>query len=162
MYLFDSNAFMEAARLYYSFSIAPGYWDWLVEKHEAGEIASISSVYDEITAGEGGLVKWAKDPALDGFWLPDSKESILATAELAAWANHAERPFKQAAVDEFMGSADLRLAAQASALGATVVTRETADPNCRKRVKLPDAAKAVGVKCVQPFVAYEQLGLTLF
>jgi predicted nucleic acid-binding protein len=161
MYLFDSNAFMEAARLYYSFNIAPGYWDWLVEKHKANEIASITSVYDEITAGEGDLVDWAKDSALDGFWLPDTDQSIVATAELAAWANHADRPFRQSAVDEFMGSADLRLAAQASAIGATVVTRETSEPGCKKRVKLPDAAKAVGVKCVQPFVAYERLGLTL-
>lgn len=161
MYLFDSNAFMEAARLYYSFNIAPGYWDWLVEMHEVGEVASIAAVYDEITAGEGGLVDWANDPALDGFWLPDTDKSIVSAAELAAWANDAERPFRQSAVDEFMGSADLRLAAQACALGATVVTRETSEPGCKKRVKLPDAAKAVGVKCVQPFIAYEKLGLTL-
>jgi len=161
MHLLDANAFMEASRLYYSFKIAPGYWQWLIEKFEAGQIASVEAVYDEIKAGAGELVAWAKDPALNGFWLPDTVASIAATSDLAAWAAHPDRPFKQAAVDEFMASADLRLAAQASAIGATVVTRETSDPACKKRVKLPDAAKAVGVKCVQPFVAYESLGLTL-
>lgn len=161
MHLMDANAFMEASRLYYSFKIAPGYWDWLIEKFEAGELASIEAVYNEITAGSGDLVMWAKDPALDGFWLPDTAESIAATGHLAAWAAHPDRLFKQAAVDEFMASADLRLAAQASAIGATVVTRETSDPGCKKRVKLPDAANSIGVTCIQPFVAYERLGLTL-
>jgi hypothetical protein len=161
MHLLDANAFMEASRLYYSFRIAPGYWDWLVEKFEAGEIASVEAVYDEIKAGSGDLVTWAKDPAIDGFWLPDTAASVAATGYLATWANHPDRPFKQAAVDEFMASADLRLAAQACAIGATVVTRETSDPGCKKRVKLPDAAKSVGVHCIQPFVAYERLGLTL-
>lgn len=161
MHLLDANAFMEASRLYYSFRIAPGYWDWLVEKSEAGEIASVEAVYDEITAGSGDLVTWAKDSTLDGFWLPDTAASIAATGDLATWAAHPDRPFKQAAVDEFMASADLRLAAQASAIGATVVSRETSDPGCKKRVKLPDAAKSVGVSCIQPFVAYERLGLTL-
>lgn len=61
----------------------------------------------------------------------------------------------------FMASADLRLAAQASVLGATIVTREAPDPGCKKRVKLPDAARSVGVTCIQPFVAYERLGLML-
>ena len=161
MHLLDANAFMEASRLYYSFQIAPGYWDWLVDRFNAGEIASVEAVYEEITAGSGDLVDWAKDSALDGFWLPDTAESVAVIADLATWAAHPDRPFKQAAVDEFMASADLRLAAQASTLGATVVTRETPDPACKKRVKLPDAAKAVGVDCVQPFVAYERLGLSL-
>lgn len=159
MHLLDANAFMEASRLYYSFQIAPRYWDWLVDKFNEGEIASVEAVYDEITAGTGDLVAWAKAPALSGFWLPDTADSIAATADLATWAAHADRPFKQSAVDEFMASADLRLAAQAHVPGATVVTRETSDPACKKRVKLPDAAKSVGVTCVQPFVAYERLGL---
>lgn len=161
MILLDANAFMEASRLYYSFRIAPGYWGWLVEKFEAGEVASIEAVYDEISAGHGDLVEWAKHPALDGFWMPDTAESLAAAGGLAEWAAHPNRPFKQAAVEEFMASADLRLAAQACSMGATVATRETSDPGCRKRVKLPDAAGAVGVDCVQPFVAYERLGLTL-
>lgn len=161
MHLLDANAFMEASRLYYSFRIAPGYWDWLVEQFKVGKIYSVEAVYDEIAVGTGDLVNWAKEPALNGFWLPDTAESIAVTRNLATWASHPDRPYKQSGVDEFMASADLRLAAQASALGATVVTRETPDAACKKRVKLPDAAKAVGVECIQPFVAYERLGLTL-
>ena len=161
MFLLDANALMEASRLYYSFKIAPGYWDWLVARFEAGQIASVEAVFDEIAAGTGDLVSWAKDGALDGFWLPDTNDSVAATGDLATWAAHPDRPYKQSAVDEFMASADLRLTAQAAALGATVVTRETSDPGCKRRVKLPDAAKAFHVPCVQPFSIYEQLGLSL-
>lgn len=53
MHLLDANAFMEASRLYYSFQIAPRYWEWLVDKFNEGEIASVEAVYDEITAGTG-------------------------------------------------------------------------------------------------------------
>ena len=161
MYLIDSNAFMEASRLYYSFRLAPGYWEWLAQQFEAGEMASVEAVYDEITRGSGELTIWAKNPAHKQFWLPDTSDSLAAIATLATWAAHPDRGFKQSAVDEFMSSADLRLLAQASVLGATVVTREISDPRCKKRVKLPDAAMAVGVRCVQPFIAYEELGLTL-
>lgn len=161
MLLLDANAFMEASRFYYSFRIAPGYWNWLVTQFEAGNVASVESVYAEIKVGHGELVSWAKDPALSGFWLPDTADSVAATIDLANWAAHPDRPFKQSAVDEFMDSADLQLAAHARAIGATVVTRETSDPNCKKRVKLPDAASAVGVACIQPFQAYERLGLKL-
>lgn len=161
MYLLDANAFMEASRLYYSFKIAPGYWSWLVARFQAGQISSVEAVYDEITAGKDELVTWAKGGSLGGFWLPDTEDSLASAADVATWATHEDRPFKQSAVDEFMASADLRLAAQAAALGATVVTRETSDPACKKRVKLPDAALALGVQCLQPFAVYEQLGLSL-
>lgn len=161
MHLFDSNVFMEASRLYYSFGIAPGYWQWLIAKALTGEIGSVGAVYDEIAAGAGDLVTWADDPGLSDFWLPDTTDSLSAIGALATWANDPAPPFKQSAVDEFMDSADLRLVAQASAIGATIVTRETSDPQCKKRVKIPDAASAVGVQCVQPFIAYQQLGLSL-
>ena len=36
MYLMDSNAFMEANRLYYAFDLAPGFWDWLGASSLAG------------------------------------------------------------------------------------------------------------------------------
>lgn len=160
MHLLDANAFIEASRFYYAFDLAPGYWSWLGDSKLSVTLASIQAVKDEITSGNDALVDWAKRMP-NGFWLPDTPESIAVLQDAATWANDAARPFTQAAVDEFMASADLRLVAQASAVGATVVTRETSDPNCKKRVKLPDACGAMGVRCVQPFEAYRSLGLRL-
>lgn len=160
MHLLDANAFIEASRFYYAFDLAPAYWDWLQDPAHEGTLASIEAVKDEITSGDDALVEWAKRMP-EGFWLPISEESLAALTVAAAWAADPARPFTQAAVDEFMGSADLQLVAQAMALEATVVTRETADPNCKRRVKLPDACAAMGVQCVQPFDAYRALGLRL-
>lgn len=60
MYLMDSNTFMEANRLYYAFDIAPGFWDWLGDSSLSGQVASVDAVKDEITAGSGDLVDWAR------------------------------------------------------------------------------------------------------
>lgn len=55
----------------------------------------------------------------------------------------------------------LYLIAQCWADGATLVTRETADPNCKRRVKIPDVCNAFGILCTDPFDAYRQLGMRL-
>jgi len=159
MYLIDANAFIEASRHYYSFKLAPGYWNWLHAQGTAGKINSIQAVYDEISGGGDPLSEWVKLNTPPAFWLPEDDRSADAMREVVAWAVTKKPAFKQAAIDEFMASADLRLVAQAKALGATIVTREVSSPDAIKRVKMPDAAAAVGVPCVQPFVAYEALGL---
>jgi hypothetical protein len=58
--LLDANAFMEASRLYYNFDIAPGFWDWLEGPSLTAQVASVQAIKDEITAGTGQLVTWAK------------------------------------------------------------------------------------------------------
>lgn len=160
MHLLDANAFMEANRLYYAFDIAPGFWTWLSDPSLAGQVASIDAIRDEITAGSGELVEWAR--ALSStFWLPDSEDVVTAMTELAAWSTDPSRSFRQAAVDEFLGSADLKLVAHAAAVGATVVTRERSEPESRKKIKIPDVCIAFGVDWADPFSAYRSLGMRL-
>ncbi len=160
MHLLDANAFMEANRLYYAFDIAPGFWTWLGDPALAGQVASIDAVKDEIKAGTGDLVDWAR--ALPGnFWIADSAGSLAAMTELAAWAADPARLFRQDAVDEFLGSADLRLIAQAMATGAAVVTREQPAPDSKKKIKIPDACNAFGVSWTDPFSLYRALGMRL-
>jgi len=159
MYLIDANAFIEASRHYYSFNLAPRYWNWLHEQSVAGTIGSIQAVYEEISDGEDELSRWVRENTPGEFWLPEDDDSVAAIGELAAWAVGPTREFTQSAIDEFMASADLRLVAQAKAMNASVITREVASPDSKKRVKLPDAAATIGVSCVQPFQAYERLGL---
>lgn len=160
MYLLDANAFMEANRHYYAFDIAPGFWTWLEDPGLAGQVASIQAVRKEITAGSGELVDWAKRlPAT--FWLPDTADVVGAMTQLSEWANSPDRQYTQAAVTEFMGSADLSLIAHAMASGATVVTREQSAPDAKKIIKIPDACNAFGVTWTDPFATYRSLGLQL-
>jgi hypothetical protein len=160
MFLLDANAFMEASRLYYGFDIAPGFWDWLGDPTLAGQVASVQVIKDEITAGTGQLVTWAKGLPPD-FWLQETDDTVSAMTDLSIWAADSARPYSRAAVNEFLGSADLRLIAHASAIGATVVTREQPGPDSKKSVKIPEACDATGVIWTDPFSAYRSLGLRL-
>lgn len=160
MYLLDANAFMEANRLYYAFDIAPGFWTWLGDPSHAGQIASIEAVKDEISAGTGDLVEWARArPAT--FWLTEHEDTLAAMTELVSWAADPSRQFRQDAVDEFLGSADLKLISHAMASGATVVTREQPAPDSKKKVKIPDTCNAFNVAWTDPFSLYRALGLRL-
>lgn len=160
MYLLDANAFMEANRLYYAFDIAPGFWTWLGDSSLAGQVASIEAVKDEITAGTGDLVGWARArPAT--FWLADTNDVLVAMRELAAWAANPARQYRQEAIDEFLDSADYRLIAHAIATGATVVTREQPAPDAKKKIKIPDVCDAFDVAWTDPFSLYRALGMRL-
>ena len=68
-YLLDSNVFIQARNLHYGFDFCPAFWDWLVEQNDAGKVASIDKVADELRAGDDELAKWAEDRG-DGFFLP--------------------------------------------------------------------------------------------
>lgn len=160
MYLMDSNAFMEANRLYYAFDIAPGFWEWLGDPSLVGQVGSIDAVKDEITAGHGDLVDWARARP-STFWLADTDAVVTAMAKLSAWATDPSRQYRQEAVDEFLDSADYKLIAHAMADGATVVTREQPAPESKKKIKIPDVCHAFGVAWTDPFSLYRALGMRL-
>lgn len=160
MYLLDTNAFIEASRLYYAFDIVPGFWTWLGDSARTDQVASIEAVRDEITAGTGDLVNWARarPPA---YWQTDSQSVLSAMRELATWATDPARQYRQEAIDEFLDSADLKLIAHAMANGATTVTREQPAPESKKKIKIPDACNAFGVAWIDPFSLYRTLGMRL-
>lgn len=160
MYLMDSNAFMEANRLYYAFDLAPGFWDWLGGSSLAGQVASIDAVKDEITAGSGDLVDWARARP-SAFWLTDTSAVVAAMTQLSAWATNPARQYRQEAIDEFLDSADYKLIAHAMATDATVVTREQPAPDSKKKIKIPDVCNAFGVVWTDPFSLYRTLGMRL-
>lgn len=160
MYLFDANAFMEASRLYYAFAIAPGFWTWLGDPAHTGQVASIDAVKDEITAGTGDLVDWARArPA--AFWLADTADIVAAMTEIAAWVTSPDRRYRQEAIDDFLDSADYALIAHAMAAGATLVTREQPAPDAKRKVKIPDVCDAFDVAWSDPFSVYRTLGMRL-
>lgn len=158
MLLFDSNVLIEASRLYYSVQIAPTFWDWLGEQHRLGNIASVQQVRKEINDGKHWHLRhWAA--ALPGsFWLTPGGATRSLT-ELAAWVTDPKRPYTQAARNEFLNIADYFIVAVAHAGGHEVVTREHGDANSKKRVLIPDACNAMGVRHREPFSVFRELGL---
>jgi hypothetical protein len=159
MHLFDSNTFMEAARLYYGLDLAPGFWEWLVSDGMRDQIASIEAVKEEITDGTGELVDWAESIPPD-FWRPITERTLESASALSEWAADPSRNYTQAAVDDFLSKADYWLVAEAMAARAPS-TREGSSPESKKRIMIPDACAAFGVQVAQPFPVYAMLGLRL-
>lgn len=47
-YVLDTNVLTQANRVYYSFDIAPAFWDFLITSAKSVEIVSVDRVFDEI------------------------------------------------------------------------------------------------------------------
>jgi hypothetical protein len=60
-YLLDANTFIEAKNRYYNMTVCPAYWQWVLQKYAAHEVASIAMVGDELRLGNDELAQWAKD-----------------------------------------------------------------------------------------------------
>lgn len=71
------------------------------------------------------------------------------------------RVYTPTAKAEFASVADSWIIAEALSQSLTIITRETPDPSCKRRVKIPDACNAVGVKFCDLNTAFRNLGITI-
>ena len=62
---------------------------------------------------------------------------------------------------DFVSVADSWLIAEGLSQSMTIITNETPDPQCKKRVKIPDACIAVGVKYCDLNTVFRTLGITI-
>lgn len=148
MYLLDANVFIEAKNRYYSFDIAPGFWEWLDNMLGQDIACSIDAVFEELSAGEDELAEWAHGHK--SFFREVDEKATVHFAELSQWA--ASQNFTPAALANFTGNnADYLLIAYAKGHDLSVVSHEQSNPSSRKRVLIPDACKAVGVRSVDTF-----------
>ena len=146
-YLLDSDVFIQAKNLHYGLDFCPAFWDWLIAANAKGLVFSTEKVGDEILAGADDLSTWAGARG-GGFFLKPDAAMLKALATVSSWAtgqNH-----EPAAISTFLQVADFYLVAHALAHGHTVVTHEVAAASSKK-IKIPNACIAVGVKCVSPY-----------
>lgn len=151
-YLLDSDVFMQAKNLHYGFDFCPAFWEWLIQHNAAGRVYSIEKVGDEIEAGTDLLADWAGDRG-DAFFLRPDAAVLPALAVVSRWAT--SQHYDAAAVNLFLQVADYYLVAHALAHQHVVVTHEKAAPQAKK-IKIPTACIALGIKCMTP---YEMLRL---
>jgi hypothetical protein len=57
-YVLDANVFIEAARRYYAFDIAPAFWQALINFASSGRVISIDRVKAELDRGNDELTEW--------------------------------------------------------------------------------------------------------
>ncbi len=153
-YLLDSDVLISAKRNHYRMPVCPGFWEWILKAHLAGVVFSIKKVQDELKAMKDALADWAKRNP--DFFLPPDNQVTAELASVSSWATNQQ--YRSEAVGEFFGSADYWLVAHAKAKGLIVVTHEVSEPNSKRRIKIPDACKALGVSWTNPFEMLEDQG----
>lgn len=146
-YLLDSDVFIQAKNLHYSFDFCPAFWDWITASHEQGTVFSIEKVRGELIAGDDELATWAK-ARHNGFFLPPDSAILPSLAAVSAWAGNGA--YEPAAVSTFLQVADYYLVAHAHAHAFTVVTHEVAAQTVKK-IKIPNACIGLGVTVMSPY-----------
>ena len=148
MYLLDANVFITAKNTHYGLDFAPAFWDWIAQAHAGGTVFTIDEVKKELDAGADELKTWAKAQPASFFVKPDATTTPYLKP-LSDWVNASD--FTPAAKAEFLNSPDYFLVAQARGLGYTLVTHEKSEPESKKKVKIPDACIALGVRSCLPW-----------
>ncbi|HUJ14372.1 MAG TPA: DUF4411 family protein [Thermoanaerobaculia bacterium] len=146
-YLLDANVFIQAKNLHYGLDFCPAFWDWLIDRHNAGVVYSVEKVSGELIAGADELAQWAASLPAAFFLTPDPSVAPSLTT-VSRWATSGQ--YEPAAISTFLQVADYYLVAQAHAGGYTVVTHERPSATTR-RIKIPDACIGVGVAFMTPF-----------
>jgi|SRR6056297_1001740 len=158
MYVVDASVFIQAANSYYAFDLVPRFWSWL-ESRVATDLFTVIPVRDEILAQNDQLSEWlvsVDDPswvfAVDG----DGTQLQMPTI-----AKHCvDHGYKPAGISKFLSGADPWVIACAMENNWVVVTHEIAQPETRKRVKMPDVCNELGVPNILVFDMLRQLGFS--
>jgi len=157
-FLLDTNTLIQAKNDYYAFSICPGFWDWLDVANADGTMHSIEPVLQELREGNDDLTHWA-NARPSSFFLPVDSAAAASLPRVVQWVQAAD--FRDDAKREFLAKADPILIAYALAHGNTLATHEVHIEGERRKVKIPTACRALGVKCVRTFQMLTSEGVRL-
>ncbi|MCF0178309.1 MAG: DUF4411 family protein [Bacteroidales bacterium] len=158
-YIFDTNIFIRS-KIEMPSDLWPTFWARMSELIRNGRITSSVKVKEEIERGNDDLTEWMRNNTTPVFFLPIDAEVLEKYSDTQNWAN-TNPIFSQNARTEYANVADAYLVATAAAKGMTLVTYETRDPMCRRRVKIPDACIALGVRYCDLNTALRELGVTI-
>jgi predicted nucleic acid-binding protein len=158
VYLLDTNVFIEAARRYYAFDLAPRFWESLLQHSENGRVLSVDRVRQELERGNDELARWVKGHFRQAFASTDEAGVIQAFGEIMNWVQ-AQGQFTGAAKAEFANNADGWLVAYARVNRCVVVTHEVMAPDARRKVPIPNICHAFGVQNGDTFEMLRTLGV---
>lgn len=158
IYLLDANTLIEAKNRYYSMTICPGYWTWILQSHSKGAVASIDPVGNELKQGHDELAAWAKQHD-QLFWDVSDNETQEAFAKVATHVASQAHQMKAGAVDEFLAGADPWLIAKAMTTpDCVLVTHEQFNPQLKRKFSIPNVCQAFGMQWINTFQALDATG----
>lgn len=147
IYLLDANVFIQAAREYYAFELAPGFWQALLYHAMNGRIQSIDRVKDEIQRVNDELKDWVNNDFHPFFASTDQPDVVEAYRKIMDWVQRSSQ-FLAAAKAEFAKNADGWLVAYAMVKSCVIVTHEQFSPEAKRNVPIPNMCKEYGVPYV--------------
>jgi hypothetical protein len=149
IYLLDSNTYIQAKNFYYDMEFCPAYWDWLDLQFANGNIASISSVYDELSSYGDELSEWVKKR--NHHFLPTIDDVTQSKyGEVVQYVYELENKNPENVVN-FLDKADPWLIAYAAVTDATIVTHEVLAPPNSKKVKIPNICRVFNVNYITTY-----------
>ena len=157
-YVLDANVFIEAARRYYAFDLAPRFWESLAHHAASGRVRSIDRVKQELERGKDELAQWVDDNFSNALASTDEPDVIQSFSDIMTWVQ-AQNQFSAAAKADFANGADGWLVAYARAKGCVVVTQEVPAPDARRKVPIPNVCQAFDVPFVNTFEMLRALGV---
>jgi len=161
-YALDTSVFTQAARSYYSFAIAPRFWDALTQHARTGAVLSIDRVKGEIDNGKDELKEWANNHFHYSFETTNDDEVLTAYQRVIRWAM-GQSQYTNSAKAEFArkDNADAWVVAYAIAKGCVVVTQEQPARDARRKIPLPNVCQAFCIPFIDTFEMMRKLGIKL-
>ena len=160
-YLLDTNAFIEAAKHYYAFDLAPSFWRELVVNAKKGRILSIDKVKIELSDKEDRPKQWTNDDFTQWFEPVYVTDVLVEYDKIMKWVE--ESDFQDKAKKDFAdhNKADAWIVAYAKAKGCVVVTHEKYRLGRKHKIQIPNACEIFGVRSLDTFQMLRELGIRL-
>lgn len=146
VFILDSNFFITAKNNWYPFANFPTFWEELLKRGKDGKFVICKEVYDEIVNGEDDLSDWIKDNKDTIKILSSNDEIIIKNISLIMNSLQNNLILKSTAIENFAKGADPIIIAHAIANNYTLITQEKNDPNCKRKVLIPNVCNEFGVK----------------
>lgn len=166
-FLIDSNSFMTPYRLYYAPDLVPSFWTKLSKCAKSGKLILLDMVKNEIDKGQDDLADWLKVQSEFIICNHKSIEIIKKYQEVLQYIQTCGLYKEQALHTWAQGNvADPWLIAAAAVNDYIIITSEVPSgglskntPN--KNAKIPDVARAFGVKTNNLYYMMRQLKIII-
>jgi hypothetical protein len=148
-YCFDTSAFLNPYKRYYSFELFPSFWKGIEQRIAAGSIVTCELVRDELDQKEDSLAGWIRKQDRLIVPMDDDQQQHVAyiIPAFRAWFD----------TKSSRNNADPFVVALARARGLTVVSDETGGGPAKP--KIPFVCAQLGVKHVSIFDYIQQTKL---
>ena len=150
-YVIDTSSLTEMRRVYPT-DIFPSAWKKLTDMAEAGILISAEDVYEELSAFDDEVLKWAKSQS-QIFYPLDHDVQEQAAKILASHPSLIDLKKNKSSADPF-------IIATAIHNGCTLVTEEKLS-NSPVKVKIPDVCKDYDIDCINLVEMFRRESLRL-